>query len=784
MEDCCAICAEPLEWVAMGPCGHRDACSKCTTRLRFVMKDTKCCFCKQECPSVFVTKSLGDYTATLGEEGFASLSSRAQAGELHFHEPTGAYFDDISHLREIEKTTNLVCSLCAEDPTAKKSRFPNLGALKGHLRNVHKSFMCDICLEGRKVFVSEQVLYTKAELEKHCSVGGAAVDQSNDLGMSGFKGHPLCHFCNKRFFSEAELFTHMQREHETCHICQRANPSKFVYYRDYSEVEEHFRKQHYLCEEPECLRKGFIVFQSETDIKRHMAQEHSDSMTKQQRRQALNVPVNFNFRSYREEHSDRFGPNRRGGGSSSGGGAGSDGAGSSSMPAPSHSAEPALEHPNEVQAPDPTPAELAGRGPQAPMVASGSGRWASAAGSANATQRSLTGGDNFPALPSMSKNQKKKQRAQERLQQEQAAGVAGGMAAHLSALQPTPARLTVVQPGKGSGRGAPGPSSTSSASSSMTSSPAAAPAAAGTIPQLSQEELKEANRAMVEKMKRLLGKENATGFTKFREVSAAFRYKQISAVEYHKHIEQLGLVTLVPDLTALLPDAALRSELAAVHRTEYMAPKAAAAPSAATAAHPGPVAFPPPGGPGPAASQNQPLAKEPRTVAQAAHSLFSNDPSSLGVWVCQVCTLHNTSASRHCSVCLTVRPMGQPAGGEAATNGDEAAPAHQEPLAVEAESGAGKKGKKSKKQAKFERLRLTGGDAQATSDFLDNVSGSSGNAWGEPAPAAPRRVNPQNSWSQGQPSIGRGAQSEGVWRNGGGQNLATRIGATNSAWGR
>ncbi|KAK3259001.1 hypothetical protein CYMTET_31979 [Cymbomonas tetramitiformis] len=188
MEECCAICAEPLEWVAMGPCGHRDACSKCTTRLRFVLKDTKCCFCKQDCPCVFVTKSLGDYTATPGEEGFASLSSRAQAGgELHFHEPTGAYFDDISHLREIEKTTNLVCSLCVEDPTAKKSRFPNLGALKGHLRNVHKSHMCDICLEGRKVFVSEQVLYTKAELDKHCSVGGAAVDQSNDLGMSGFK---------------------------------------------------------------------------------------------------------------------------------------------------------------------------------------------------------------------------------------------------------------------------------------------------------------------------------------------------------------------------------------------------------------------------------------------------------------------------------------------------------------------------------------------------------------------------------------------------------------------
>ena len=28
MEDCCAVCAEPLEWTAYGQCGHTDACSK------------------------------------------------------------------------------------------------------------------------------------------------------------------------------------------------------------------------------------------------------------------------------------------------------------------------------------------------------------------------------------------------------------------------------------------------------------------------------------------------------------------------------------------------------------------------------------------------------------------------------------------------------------------------------------------------------------------------------------------------------------------------------------
>jgi hypothetical protein len=56
MEEWCAVCAEPLEWVAYGPCGHREVCFTCTARLRFVLEDKRCCICKQDCPCVFVTK--------------------------------------------------------------------------------------------------------------------------------------------------------------------------------------------------------------------------------------------------------------------------------------------------------------------------------------------------------------------------------------------------------------------------------------------------------------------------------------------------------------------------------------------------------------------------------------------------------------------------------------------------------------------------------------------------------------------------------------------------------
>lgn len=56
MEECCAVCAEPLAWVGVGPCLHRDVCSTCVIRLRTVLKDRKCCICKQECPTVLVTR--------------------------------------------------------------------------------------------------------------------------------------------------------------------------------------------------------------------------------------------------------------------------------------------------------------------------------------------------------------------------------------------------------------------------------------------------------------------------------------------------------------------------------------------------------------------------------------------------------------------------------------------------------------------------------------------------------------------------------------------------------
>lgn len=56
---------------------------------------------------------------------------------------------------------------------------------------------------------------------------------------------------------------------------------------------EHFRHEHYLCEDHGCLEKKFVVFPSEQEIKQHAAREHGGNMSRAEKRQALTIPINF-----------------------------------------------------------------------------------------------------------------------------------------------------------------------------------------------------------------------------------------------------------------------------------------------------------------------------------------------------------------------------------------------------------------------------------------------------------------------------------------------------------
>ncbi|KOM39364.1 hypothetical protein LR48_Vigan03g274600 [Vigna angularis] len=293
MDDCCAVCAEPLEWVAYGPCLHREVCSTCVARLRFICDNRCCCICKTECNHVFVTKALGDYTKMIND--FAALPSDVREGKIGsywYHEDTNAFFDDVDHYKMIKAMCRLSCSICDktdEQPQGSASRrreqFKNIGQLKGHIFHRHKLHMCSLCLEGRKVFICEQKLYTRAQLNQHISTGDSEVDGS-ESERGGFMGHPICEYCRTRFYGDNELYIH-------------------------------FRKEHFLCEDEACLAKKFVVFQSEAEMKKHNAIEHGGRMSRSKRNAALQastfpllqIPTSFRYR-HGNEQEQRRGRNR------------------------------------------------------------------------------------------------------------------------------------------------------------------------------------------------------------------------------------------------------------------------------------------------------------------------------------------------------------------------------------------------------------------------------------------------------------------------------------------
>ncbi|KAF3436593.1 hypothetical protein FNV43_RR23685 [Rhamnella rubrinervis] len=307
MDDSCAVCADALEWVAYGPCGHREVCSTCVARLRFICEDRRCCICKTESSVVFVTKALGDYTRMISDFSvFPSEVKEGRVGAYWYHEDTQAFFDDVDHYKMIKAMCKLSCSMCDKmedqpnDVSKRRGKFRNIEQLKGHLFHRHKLFMCSLCLEGRKVFICEQKLYTRAQLNQHISTGDSEVDGS-ESERGGFTGHPMCEFCRTPFYGDNELYSHMSTEHYTCHICQRQHPGQYEYYKDYDDLEMHFRQAHFLCEDEACLAKKFVVFQSEAEIKRHNTTEHGGRMSRSKRNAALQIPTSFRYRRSNEQ---------------------------------------------------------------------------------------------------------------------------------------------------------------------------------------------------------------------------------------------------------------------------------------------------------------------------------------------------------------------------------------------------------------------------------------------------------------------------------------------------
>ncbi|KAG0543466.1 hypothetical protein BDA96_02G193100 [Sorghum bicolor] len=103
---------EPMEWVAVSPCGHREVCVRCAASIRFFHNDLRCCICRSHCSTVVVTKASSIRAS--GQRDFPFLwppppafASEVLVGHYFwYHRGMRAYFDDLFQYKEMKE----VCS--------------------------------------------------------------------------------------------------------------------------------------------------------------------------------------------------------------------------------------------------------------------------------------------------------------------------------------------------------------------------------------------------------------------------------------------------------------------------------------------------------------------------------------------------------------------------------------------------------------------------------------------------------------------------------------------------
>ncbi|EKG14565.1 Zinc finger RING-type protein [Macrophomina phaseolina MS6] len=278
----CFICASPIVHHAVSPCNHRT-CHICSLRLRALYKTKACAHCRTLSDFVIFTDDLEKRYEEFSESEIASTDSN-----LGIKYEKAEICDDTILLLRYNCPDGSCDAACLGWPD-----------LHRHVKSVHHKVMCDLCTRNKKVFTHEHQLFTNAELRKHEKFGD---DDPGSAEQSGFKGHPECGFCMRRFYGDDELYVHCREKHERCHICDRRNGGRQPqYYVNYEALEVHFKKDHFVCPDQECLEKKFVVFESEMDLKAHQLEVHPNGLSKDARRDARRVDMSgFNLRGSQE----------------------------------------------------------------------------------------------------------------------------------------------------------------------------------------------------------------------------------------------------------------------------------------------------------------------------------------------------------------------------------------------------------------------------------------------------------------------------------------------------
>lgn len=273
MSSQCLTCCEPILFYSIGQCGHREVCHKCSIRMRELYKDFECCICKHFLDKIIIS----DDRDLPFNETVELLEKDKESKKL---DTSGIWFSSRNVHQECLVLFDIKCKDCSKP-------FKTMKDLKNHALSFHNKSYCEICIENRKVFPFEQVLYSKNEIKKHMLKGDPKLH---------IKPHPICEYCQKRFYSDEEILLHCEESYMKCFLCEAEN-ILYHYFKTYQNLENHFKNKHFLCNEKECLEKKFVVFKSELDLKSHNVSVHLPklNMSRSEKKQIKTININFNI---------------------------------------------------------------------------------------------------------------------------------------------------------------------------------------------------------------------------------------------------------------------------------------------------------------------------------------------------------------------------------------------------------------------------------------------------------------------------------------------------------
>ena len=256
-EQCCFICSTTSFYYSIFECNHIGGCHICTYKSRTFYNDLKCPVCN------VINKEVIIFEVSDTKISY-SMHNKTNCYKDYKFNSNGIYFSEVSAMEEIAEKTRFKCPIAH----CKEHCFEELSNLNYHLRNKHKRYYCEVCLQGSKRFLGDATVFTYDYLQEHFEYG--EYDQNfQQLAPS----HPFCIFCEIKLFNEEALLSHMNKEHYECQVC-KSHGKSYIYYRDIRSIHLHNKFKHHQCPMPECLNDFFVVFESKQKLLDHLNYKH------------------------------------------------------------------------------------------------------------------------------------------------------------------------------------------------------------------------------------------------------------------------------------------------------------------------------------------------------------------------------------------------------------------------------------------------------------------------------------------------------------------------------